>query len=396
MKYIHIYNTREEYNASSKEEYDMSLIVNEDNLVVFHETTTEETFDYTIQYFTIEIISSGDFTVLPLREKYNTSFTSSNALSISYSLNNEDWITTQLLDSGLTFNNLSIGDKIRFKGTNTHYCNNSGSKDIHKQWYVVFGCKNNTTDLNIKNSFTSTTAYFNVYGNIMSLLYGDNFIGQTTLPATYTFCSLFKSSMVVSCEHLILPATTLLSSCYRAMFSKAIYLTVSPVFSVTSLVTECYKYMFEACASLTKIICLAESGMTTTSNNGAINSFTTNATNMDSIPSTGIFIKSPNTTYSTSGSETSWSTGTNGIPKGWTIIDYSDTLSQPNINCLNNLVTITYNNVNSGIYYRFNYNKKYVLYTGPITIIENTRVEAYVKLNNQEGPHKVINCTYTE
>ena len=394
MKYIHIYNTREEYNAASKEEYDMSLIVNEDNLVVFHETTTEETFDYTLQYFTIEIISSGDFTVLPLRENYTTEFTDSNALSISYSLNNGDWITTQLLDAGLTFNNLSIGDKIRFKGNNTHYCNNSGTNP-HKSWYVVFGCKNNTPGVNIKNSFTSTTAYFNVYGNIMSLLYGDNFIGQTVLPATYTFCQIFKSSCVTSAEYLILPATTMLASCYRAMFSKAINLTVGPTFIATTLVQECYKYMFEACISLTKITCLAESGMTTDSDAGALNNFTGPATGIGSVPSTGLFIKSANTSIGTA-DNTTWGTGQNGIPKGWTIIDYSDILSQPNINCSNNLVTITYDNINSGIYYRFNYNKKYVLYTGPITITENTRVEVYVKLNNQEGPHKVINCTYTE
>ena len=393
MKYIHIYNTREEYNAASKEEYDMSLIVNEDNLVVFHETTTEETFDYTLQYFTIEIISSGDFTVLPLREKYNTSFTSSNALSISYSLNNEDWITTQLLDSGLTFNNLSIGDKIRFKGTNTNYCYNSG-ENPHKQWYVIFGYT--TTDLSLKNTgFTITTADYNVYGNIMSLCYGDNFIGQTTLPADYTFCQLFKSANINSAENLILPAMTLRESCYRAMFSKALKLTISPTFIATTLASQCYKYMFEACISLTKITCLAESGMTTDSDAGALNNFTGPATGIGSVPSTGLFIKSANTSIGTA-DNTTWGTGQNGIPKGWTIIDYSDTLSQPDINCSNNLVTITYDNINSGIYYRFNYNKKYVLYTGPITITENTRVEAYVKLNNQEGPHKVINCTYTE
>ena len=292
MKYIHIYDTRAEYNSASKQLYDMSLIRSEDNLVVFHKPTR----DYSLEYFTIDILTSGKFTVLPARQTSSTAFTSSNALTISYSLNDAEWITTQLLDNGLTLD-VYNGDKIRFKGNNTHYCANSGSSP-HKQWYVIFGIidrnisgipSNNTA---VQKGFTPTTALFNVYGNIMSLCYGDDFAGQITLPDSYTFCSLFKNSNVVSAEHLILPATTLLASCYRAMFSWAKFLTISPTLPNVTPVTECYKYMFELCICLKQITCLAPSGI----NTDAFDHWATNCPNTSDV----LFIKNSNVTIGSS------------------------------------------------------------------------------------------------
>jgi len=312
MKYIHIYNTKLEYNAiSEKEHYDMSLIRNEDNRVIFLR-------NYYKEYFTIEITRAGYFTVVPAIDPKSTlsSIDASIALTISYSLNEGEWISTTLLTSGLTLE-VSVGDTIRFKGNNTNYCNNipNSHKDgPHRLWYIVFGCIQNDGD-NYKGTFTSTTARFKAYGNIMSLLYGDNFIGQTTLPATYTFCQLFKTSGIVSAEHLILPAMTLTDSCYRAMFSKAYRLKISPIFQAKNLTTECYKYMFENCTSLKKITCLAETGLDTSAETGSINAFTT-YTSGTTLQAHGVFIKSANAT--------DWTTGKDGIPSGWTIENYTE------------------------------------------------------------------------
>ena len=302
MKYINIYNSRSEYKAATKEHYDMSLIRNEDNYVMFFR-------DYAKEYFTIEITKAGYFTVVPaLDPKSKLSTISSDiALTISYSLNGAEWISATLFDDGLTFE-VSIGDTIRFKGNNTNYCSNTLAVDPHKQWYVVFGCLQGDGE-NYKNTFTSTTARFNAYGNIMSLLYGDNFIGETTLSASYVFCQLFKTSGIISAEHLILPATTLTASCYRAMFSKAYRLKYSPTFPAKNLVTECYKYMFEDCTSLKKITCLAETNLDGTD---TLNSFTTYSNGVVLL-SNGTFIKSQNA---------SWQTGKNGIPNGWTVQNY--------------------------------------------------------------------------
>jgi len=311
MKYIHIYNTKSEYNAiSEKEHYDMSLIRNEDNRVIFLR-------NYYKEYFTIEITRAGYFTVVPAIDPKSTlsSIDASIALTISYSLNEGEWISTTLLTSGLTLE-VSVGDTIRFKGNNTNYCNNipNSHKDgPHRLWYIVFGCIQNDGD-NYKGTFTSTTARFKAYGNIMSLLYGDNFIGQTTLPATYTFCQLFKTSGIVSAEHLILPAMTLTDSCYRAMFSKAYRLQISPTFPAKNLTTECYKYMFENCTNLKKITCLAETNIDTT-DSGSVNCFTSTSSGT-SLQAHGVFIKSANAT--------DWTTGKNGIPNGWTVENYTE------------------------------------------------------------------------
>jgi hypothetical protein len=305
MKYIHIYDTRAEYNAAEKQHYDMSLIRNEDNYVVFYE-------DYSTDYFTIQITRAGYFTVVPAIDPKNNQFTTidpSIALTISYSINGGEWISIQLLTLGLTLD-VKVNDIIRFKGTNTNYCNNIGAKDPHKKWYIIFGCINHDGE-EYKNEFTSTTARFDAYGNIMSLIYGDDFIGQTELPSTYTFCQLFKTSGIVSAKHLILPAATLTASCYRAMFSKAYRLKISPSFPAKNLVTECYKYMFEDCFNLKQITCLAETGLDNpTSATSGINYFTTYS---KALQPNGLFIKSANAT---------WPTDKNGIPKGWTVQNY--------------------------------------------------------------------------
>ena len=288
---------------------------------------------YENQYFTTEMLSDGKFTVLPAREQSTTAFTSSNALTINYSINGGSWTETQLLDNGLTLD-VVTGDKIRFKGTNTHYCNNSGSSNIHKQWYIIFGIVNPTTfssTTTFKQSFSDvqpTNVSFNAYGNIMSLCYGDNFINQTTLPASYTFCSLFKCSNINSAEHLILPATTLLASCYRAMFSWAGNLTISPTFTDVTPVTECYKFMFEACGKLTKITCLANSNL----NSNAFECWTTGTKNITDV----VFVKHANTTTGSSAGTSTWVTQTGNplsdqtkhdpknalIGSNWTVQDY--------------------------------------------------------------------------
>ena len=249
---------------------------------------------YTEMYFTIDVISGGKFNVLPAREQSTTEFTDSNALTISYSINEADWVETKLLDSGLVLD-VEEGDKIRFKGNNTNYCNNKGS-NTHKQWYVIFGFINpslsGTTTSFKQTGITYTTATYNVYGNIMSLCYGDNFASQTELPASYTFCSIFKNSNVVSAEHLVFPATTLLASCYRAMFSFARHLTVSPTLPNITPVSECYKYMFECCDDLRKITCLVPTGL----NTNAFTSWCRGTTNISDV----ILIKHPDTTINSS------------------------------------------------------------------------------------------------
>ena len=84
---------------------------------------------------------------------------------------------------------------------------------------------------------------FNIGGNIMSLLYGDNFYGQTTLQYNNTFRKLFYLRTVRDASNLILPATTLSDFCYAEMFFNS-SLNIPPQLPATTLTIGCYYAMF--------------------------------------------------------------------------------------------------------------------------------------------------------
>lgn len=291
---------------------------------------------YHLKYFTIDIIDDGVFTFGPISEQTNNTGYNyyPEDFTVDYSINDDEWISVVVPTSGTTLD-VSAGDKIRFRGTNTHYCNTTGN-DPHKQWYFVFGVG---TDEAKGSGYTKTTAKFNAYGNTMSLLYGDNFVEQTILPSNFVFCSLFNGAMVVSAENLILPASVLTEHCYRAMFSHATYLIISPVLPAKNIVTGCYKYMFENAENIKQITCLAETGLyvddpTSAKLNHGLTFMVCFATTYGhTAPNDVIFIKSPNTGYSEIGSNTDWrynrtslngNTFCSGILSPWTIIDYEE------------------------------------------------------------------------
>lgn len=83
---------------------------------------------------------------------------------------------------------------------------------------------------------------FDVYGNIMSLVDGDNFTELDRLSDIFTFNSLFASTGVRSAKNLILP-TVLTDQCFLAMFSGS-NLNVAPELPATILADGCYANMF--------------------------------------------------------------------------------------------------------------------------------------------------------
>ena len=176
--------------------------------------------------------------------------------------------------SGTTIATLNTGDKVLIKGTNQAYTN---------------------------NRFNSS-GQFEMYGNIMSLLYGDNFSGQTALTDNYLFFSLFRaSSGLTSAENLILPATTLTYGCYGYMFFNCTSLTKAPELPAATLVDGCYQYMFAVCSNLNYVKCLA--------------------TNISATQSTVYWLSgvAANGTFVKDASMSSWTTGDSGIPSGWTV-----------------------------------------------------------------------------
>ena len=122
---------------------------------------------------------------------------------------------------------LNTGEKLLIKGENETYANAS---DRH----TFFSSK--TCDLE---------------GNIMSLIYGDNFATSTTLTQNYCFFEMFMGLKVVNADKLILAATTLSSSCYSQLFYDCTYLVKPPVLPATTLASSCYNAMFVGCTALT-------------------------------------------------------------------------------------------------------------------------------------------------
>ena len=93
---------------------------------------------------------------------------------------------------------------------------------------------------------------FDVEGNIMSLIYGDDFETATTITNVGQFRSLFDSNTnVINASGLTLPATTISQDAYRSMFYICSNLVTAPELPATTLGESCYKYMFRDCTSLT-------------------------------------------------------------------------------------------------------------------------------------------------
>lgn len=299
--------------------------------------------DYSQDYFTMVVTVGGDVAWAGIEN---------NALHYSKD-NGKTWSEPS---DGMTLS-VNKGDKVLWKGTG----------------YSSHG-------LGVFSG--STNLRYTVEGNVMSLLFGDDFKGQTSLaykissfyhlfynnknitsaeklslPATteiscydgmFGNCSSLVTAPVLpatalelgcyyamfsGCSSLVtapelpamtlgdgcyqsmfsgctslenapeLPAMTLASTCYYKMFSGCTSLTTAPELPATTLAGSCYGYMFYGCTKLNHIKCLA----TDISASQCLNNW------VENVASTGTFVKATGMT--------SWSTGTSGIPSGWTVVD---------------------------------------------------------------------------
>ena len=289
----------------------------------------EAAVDFSTEPLTFNILSDGTI---------NWVASSSVTKTIEYKLNNDEWVSiASKKGSSAPTINVVKGDKLQFRGNNTQYA----------------------TSYSNYNSFSGSTASFEAEGNIMSLIYGDDFKNNLAISGKYTFLRLFEQCVnLVSAENLILPAntlvhgcyfgmfsnctslttvpsnllpaTTVLKSCYRKMFLGCTSLTTAPELPSTSVATSCYDSMFQGCTSLTRapellkdndlaMSCYYSMFKGCTSLN-YIKCLATNITAylctndwVSGVASTGTFVKNPDMA--------SWTAGTSGIPTGWTVQD---------------------------------------------------------------------------
>ena len=100
-------------------------------------------------------------------------------------------------------------------------------------------------------NYVRATNKYNVGGNIMSLLYGSEYIGKYTIEYDTVFYTLFSyEANLINAHDLRLPATTLANGCYRYMFQNCTSLVNAPELPATTLAYDCYSYMFYGCTSL--------------------------------------------------------------------------------------------------------------------------------------------------
>ena len=174
---------------------------------------------YDEQYFTIEALEDGNIT-------FDKSYLAKGN-DMQYSTDNGNtWVLTQ---DNVPTQDFQTGTKILWKSTIT---------PSYTQGYYGIG------------KFKVTGRY-KIYGNIMSLLYGDRFNEGFELPYA-SFANLFYGSTTLTdASNLILPSMNLDFYCYMGMFQNCTSLTAAPkVLPATTLSLSCYERMFMGCTSL--------------------------------------------------------------------------------------------------------------------------------------------------
>ena len=172
-----------------------------------------------------------------------------------------------------------------------------------------------------------TSKNCNIYGNIMSMLESLNFVTRLNTHYAGQFNGFFSGCKVVSAENLVLPsilagydfvsmfngctslvnapvlpATTLTNNCYASMFKGCTSLVNAPELNAATLTRYCYYFMFNGCTSLNNIKCIATD----------ISAAYCTERWVYGVASSGTFTKN---------NQTEWTTGTSGIPSGWTVIN---------------------------------------------------------------------------
>lgn len=156
----------------------------------------------------------------------------------------------------------------------------------------------NASELVLQATTLSERCYMSMFNGCTSL------IAPPKLPAIIMAYRCYET-MFNACRSLTvapeLPSITLSGNCYSAMFNDCTSLTIAPVLPASKLVSSCYKMMFTTCPKLNYIKMLAtDISATECLYNWAV-----------VVASSGTFVKSKDVEIPT---------GTSGIPRGWEVI----------------------------------------------------------------------------
>lgn len=253
--------------------------------IIFLTSSNGAYWDKVIAYDGVSPIPSGSknyLTIEATQDSTAVSFMCSDisiAKTIEVSTDGETWTEKTSSTSGTALATLNTGEKLYLRGENAAY-----------------------GDTNGMNAFFADKPSY-LYGNIMSLIGGENFEELDSVGEA-AFANLFDGSngawvLSKADEPLVLPALTLGTACYLGMFYNQNLMTTAPELPATTLAVSCYQDMFNGCTSLASVTCLA----TDISASHATFEW------LDSVAESGTFTKAAGV---------NWSTGISGIPTGWT------------------------------------------------------------------------------
>lgn len=161
---------------------------------------------------------SNYLTIEALEDGLTVSFDNSG---LSYSIDGGDWVELESYEESAPINKDQI---ISFKGEFEDYTQGVGQFTISKR------C--------------------NLKGNCMSIIYGDNAYGQTSMKNN-SFRDLFRFCATIEMvSENFLPATELTYGCYYMMFQCCTSLINAPKLPATTMESDCYGYMFHECTNL--------------------------------------------------------------------------------------------------------------------------------------------------
>lgn len=241
-------------------------------------------------------------TFIPVEDAIFTWAERATSGHLEYSLNGgQTWVT---IANGESTPTITARNKVIWRGNLVPYNNNSNGGI---------------------GTFSATGKY-NACGNVMSLLFYNDYYGSV-LSVNNSLRSLFEndtniltppilsskrlkdycySRMFRGCTSLItapdLPVKGLPNGCYYSMFYNCSSLISAPELPAKTITYESYRIMFKGCKNLNYVKCLA-----TNIQKGGNDSW------LNNVSSAGIFVKA-------AGME-DWTTGESGIPLGWNVVD---------------------------------------------------------------------------
>ena len=204
--------------------------------------------------------------------------------TLEYSTDNLNWNT---FNTSVTITLTNVGDKVYIRG--------------------ILSANNTASDY---TQFTMT-GRITASGNCNTLWNYEDL--NASLKDFCGYCMFQGCTSLTTAPEL--PATTLTNWCYSAMFQGCTSLTTAPELPATTLADSCYIYMFQDCSNLNYIKCLATD----------ISASNCTQNWVSGVASTGAFMKHPDI------SESTWSSGVNGIPAGWSVIEDVEPLTPEDI-----------------------------------------------------------------